>query len=109
MCRPGAQRDDIHLESVTRKCIHQISQSFEFYNSPSSKLFVERYPLLNEYIIQKVKKLLNGKLIETLNMIETLIEIEHSYINTNFEEFKEYKDDLFSKSVIILRKTIFQT
>ncbi|KAH3679356.1 hypothetical protein WICMUC_001037 [Wickerhamomyces mucosus] len=75
------------LEAPSHRCVELVYEELMkiCHNCGSSEL--ERYPKLQQRLIEVISELLRERLGPTISYVESLIEIHRSYINTNHPSF----------------------
>lgn len=81
-----------HLEQPSLRCVELVHEELQrvVQHCGAQQEFL-RFPHLHERIVDVVSQLLRRRLPETNRMVENLINIELSYINTKHPDFEEAK------------------
>lgn len=77
------------LEEPSKKCVEMVYEELMkiVHNICSNGIEINRYPKLQMKLIEVVSDLLRERLGPTIKYVESLIEINRSYINTNHPNF----------------------
>ncbi|GAB9467414.1 hypothetical protein Gpo141_00004760 [Globisporangium polare] len=82
-----AKRQIKRLEQPGLQCIDLVFDELQRVTSQCETMELSRFPELRNRVIEVVNNMLRGSLIPTQAMIQNLIQIELSYVNTNHPDF----------------------
>jgi dynamin 1-like protein len=82
-----AKRQIKRLEQPGLQCIDLVFDELQRVTSQCETMELSRFPELRNRVIEVVNNMLRGSLVPTQAMIQNLIQIELSYVNTNHPDF----------------------
>lgn len=82
-----AKRQIKRLEQPGLQCVDLVFDELQRVTSQCETIELSRFPELRDRVVEVVNSMLRGSLVPSQTMIQNLIQIELSYVNTNHPDF----------------------